>query len=64
MMGTLTSTNGKYIPSIRKCIISKEDLEYDERIENELKISEKDKKCLEQENILYIELENKDDFEE
>ncbi len=64
MMGTLTSTNGKYIPSIRKCIISKEDLEYDEQIENELKISEKDKRCLEQEDILYIELENKDDFEE
>ena len=64
MLGTLTSTNGNYVPSIRKCMISKEDVEYDDRIEELLQISDKDKDVLLKENILYIDIENKDDYEE
>ena len=64
MFGTLTSTNGSYVPSIRKCMISKEDVEYDDRIEELLQISDKDKDVLLKENILYIDIENKDDYEE
>ena len=64
MFGTLTSTNGNYVPSIRKCMISKEDVEYDDRIEELLQISDKDKDVLLKENILYIDIENKDDYEE
>ena len=64
MFGTLTSTNGNYVPSIRKCMISKEDIEYDNKIEELLKISDKDKDVLLKENILYIDIENKDDYEE
>lgn len=64
MFGTLTSTNGNYVPSIRKCMISKEDVEYDDKIEELLQISDKDKDVLLKENILYIDIENKDDYEE
>ena len=64
MFGTLTSTNGSYVPSIRKCMISKEDVEYNDRIEELLQISDKDKDVLLKENILYIDIENKDDYEE
>lgn len=64
MFGTLTSTNGNYVPSIRKCMICKEDVEYDDRIEELLEISNKDKDVLLKENILYIDIENKDDYEE
>ena len=64
MFGTLTSTNGNYVPSIRKCMISKEDVEYDDKIEELLEISNKDKNVLMKENILYIDIENKDDYEE
>ena len=64
MFGTLTSTNGNYVPSIRKCMISKEDIEYDDKIEELLEISNKDKDVLLKENILYIDIENKDDYEE
>ena len=64
MVGTLYCTNGKYVPSIRKCIVSKIDLEYTEEIEKQLEISETDKQHLIDENVLYVELENKDDFEE
>ena len=64
MFGTLTSTNGNYVPSIRKCIISKEDVEYDDKIEEFLQISNKDKDVLLKENVLYVDIENKDDYEE
>lgn len=64
MFGTLGCTNGNYVPSIRKCIISKEDVEYDDKIEEFLKISDKDKEQLIRENVLHIDIENKDDYED
>lgn len=64
MLGTLYCTNGKYIPSIRKCIISKKDLEFNEIIQNKLKINTDNKKQLEQEDVLYVEIDNIDDYEE
>ena len=64
MIGTLHCTNGKYVPSIRKCAISKTDLDFDEKIEKQLKVPENEIQQLVDENVLHIELENKDDFEE
>lgn len=64
MRGTLTCTNGKYIPSIRKCLISKNDIEYSKAIRDEIRITEKDKKTMEESDILYLDIENKDDYEE
>lgn len=64
MIGTLYCTNAKYVPSIRKCIISKEDVNFDDIISEKLKISNTDKNQLEKEDVLHIELENPEDFEE
>mgnify|MGYP001038492985 CR=1 FL=1 len=64
MLGTLYCTNGKYIPSIRKCIISKKDLDFNEQIKNKLKISDNDKSQLINEDVLYIDIDNIDDYEE
>ena len=64
MIGTLHCTNGKYVPSIRKCAISKTDLDFDEKIEKQLKVPENEIQQLVDENVLHIELENIDDFEE
>lgn len=63
MIGTFYCTNGKYVPSIRKCIISKEDVNFDNNIMKKLKISNNDKKELEIDDVLHIELENTEDFE-
>lgn len=63
MLGTFYCTNGQYVPSIRKCIISKEDVEYDDNIEELLKINDESKKELEAENVIHIELDSIDDFE-
>ena len=45
-------------------MIYKEDIEYNDKIEELLEISNKDKDVLSKENILYIDIENKDDYEE
>jgi len=38
--GTLSCTNGDYIPSIRKCIVSKTDLDFDDEMFEQLKITD------------------------
>ena len=63
MLGTLYCTNGNYVPSIRKCVISKTDVEFDDIIEQKLKVKETEKKQLIDEDVLHIELEYTEDFE-
>lgn len=61
--GTLSCTNGNYTPSIRKCIISKTDLDFDDEMLEELKITDSEKSTLNENNILYINSTIKEDFE-
>ncbi len=61
--GTLSCTNGNYTPSIRKCIVSKNDLDFDDEILEELKITDSEKNTLNENNILYINSTIKEDFE-
>lgn len=61
--GTLSCTNGDYIPSIRKCIISKVDMDFDDELLEELKITDSEKDILNETNILYIDNSIKEDFE-
>ena len=61
--GTLSCTNGNYTPSIRKCILSKIDLNFDDEMLEELKITDLEKNTLNENNILYIDSTVKDDFE-
>lgn len=64
MMGTLNCTNGNYIPSLRKCLISTKDLEFSDEMFEKVKITEKELKELKEKNIWYADVINKDDFED
>lgn len=64
MRGTLFCTNGKYEPSSRKCFISKTDLDFTDEMLDELKITTEEFEKMQKTNIWYIDIENKEDFEE
>ena len=64
MLGTLNSTNGHYIPSLRKCLISTTDLEFSDEMFEKIKIKEKELEELKETNIWYADVVNKDDYEE
>ena len=64
MMGTFNSTNGYYIPSLRKCLVSEQDLEFSDEMYDKVKITEKELEELKEKNIWYADVVNKDDFEE
>lgn len=63
MLGTFHCTNGEYVPSIRKCIISKDNLEFTDNLLEKLKITDAEKETLNQNNILYLDITDKYDFE-
>lgn len=63
MLGSLTCTNGQYVPSIRKCAISKQDIEITEELINKLTITTKEIENLKNKNILYLDINNSYDFE-
>ena len=63
MLGTLTCTNVQYIPSIRKCTISKEDVEITKNLINKLNITDKEKDKLNKYEILYLNTNNVYDYE-
>lgn len=64
MLGSYTGTNGDYTPSIRKCLISKKNYEKctDEMLKL-LQFSKEDIELLKNENILYADLTNPNEFE-
>ena len=64
MHGVFFCTNGKYEPSCRKCFISKEDIEFTDKMFEDLKITEREFEDMKKINIWYIDVENKEDFEE
>ena len=63
MLGTYHCTNGQYIPSIRKCILSKEDVEFTDKLLEKLKITDSEKETLNQHNILYLDITDTYAFE-
>ncbi len=64
MLGSLHCTNGNYVPSNRKCIISKKDLDFSDDMLERLKITKTELLELTEKNILYLDVINKYDFEE
>ena len=64
MIGSYVGTNNHYVPSIRKCVVSRENLEFDEKIEKLLEIAEDDKFHLAEDNVLYLTLSQPQDFED
>lgn len=63
MLGTFHCTNGEYVPSIRKCIVSKEDVEFTDKLLEKLKITDSEKESLNNYNILYLDITDTYDFE-
>ena len=56
MLGTFHCTNGQYVPSIRKCIVSKNDLEFTDDLLEKLRITDSEKESLNKNNILYLDI--------
>lgn len=63
MLGTFHCTNGEYTPSIRKCIVSKKDIDFTDELLEKLKISDTEKESLEKNNILYLDITDTYAFE-
>ena len=64
MFGVLFCTNGKYEPSCRKCFISKKDIEFTDDMLNDLQFTDEEFNIMKEINICYLDIENKEDFEE
>jgi len=64
MRGVFFCTNGQYGPSCRKCFISKTDIEFTDEMLEALKITNEELEKLQDINIWYPDIENKEDFEE
>ena len=63
MLGTFHCTNGQYIPSIRKCIVSKKDIEFTDTLLEKLKITDIEKENLNKTDILYLDITDTYNFE-
>lgn len=64
MLGSLHCTNGNYVPSNRKCIISKKDLNFSDEMLEKLHFTKREINELIDKNILYLDVINKYDFED
>lgn len=64
MKGVLFCTNGQYEPSCRKCFVSKADLDFTDEMLEDLKITSEEFEKISNVNICYLDIENKEDFEE
>ena len=64
LRGAWFCTNGKYEPSCRKCFISKQDLDFTDKMLEDLKITDNEIEQLQNINIWYVNVENKEDYEE
>ena len=63
MLGTFHCTNGQYVPSVRKCIVSKNDLEFTDDLLEKLKITDSEKESLNKNSILYLDITDTYTFE-
>lgn len=64
MLGVLRAINSQNIPNDRKCIISKKNVEFTNEMLELLKITDKEKECINENDCWYIDITNKEDFEE
>ena len=54
MLGTFHCTNGQYVPSIRKCIVSKNDLEFTDDLLEKLRITDSEKESLNKNKVVLV----------
>ena len=58
MLGGYFGTNAKCEPSLRKCYISKKDIEFTKEMVEKLKLNENEKETLNNQNALYLDIFN------
>ncbi len=58
MLGGYFGTNAKCEPSLRKCYISKKDIEFTKEMVENLKLNENEKETLNNQNALYLDIFN------
>jgi len=58
MLGGYFGTNAKCEPSLRKCYISKKDVEFTDEMFEQLKLNENEREILEKQNALYLDIFN------
>lgn len=63
MLGSLCCTNGNYVPSIRKCAVCKDDIDFTDELMKKLIITDKEIADLKKNQILYLDTQNEYDFE-
>lgn len=63
MMGALSATNGQYVPNERKCIVSKNDVEFSDEMLDMLKVTEVELNQIKEQDAWYMNITNKDDYE-
>lgn len=64
MMGALSVTNNDNVPNERKCILSKKDLEFTDDLLESLKITEAEFESMKKLDAWYMNINNKEDYEE
>ena len=64
MLGVLRANNYKNVPNDRKCIISKNDIEFTNDMLELLKVTENEKNNFIENDSWYIDITNKEDYEE
>lgn len=63
MMGSLHCTDKYYRPAVRKCIISKKDVEFSDEMWEKLRITDREKMDMSEKNIWYVDVASRYDFE-
>lgn len=58
MLGGYFGTNAKCEPSLRKCFISKKDIDFTKEMIEKLKLNETEREILENQNAMYLEIFN------
>lgn len=58
MLGSFYGTNSQYIPSLRKCYFSKDDIPFTDKMFDELKVSNNEMQTLKKQNALYLDIFN------
>ena len=59
MLGGYFGTNQKGEPSLRKCYFSKKNIEFTDKMVEDLKLNETEKEILEKQNALYLDIFNR-----
>ncbi len=61
--GMMMCTNGEYVPNIKKCLVSKKDLVFNDEMIELLKLTDEEKECILDNNIWQGDINKLEDFE-